>query len=1116
VGGSVTPEPFRYSYADNNVVTMAARLRAEISDRRARRLDIATGFLAVTAWAAVGPELERLDGLRLLLGKDYELVRATRAQDEADIGSLVAQALREDSEPPRLPELADAELVRSYLAFLERETTQVRAWRGDGFLHAKAYILDGSAGVGSANFTGNGLEHNRELVMWRQDDAVVRELRDWFEGYWNDRSSVDYKQELVDALRGTRFGGKEYTPYQVLVRVLAERYGLDAPPSLQEATFRLKWFQTDAVYRLIKLLSGPARGALLADAVGMGKTFMALGVIHHFLYQQRQTVQGKPVTLIVPASLRQTWERELDRYNLRWAVEMLHTQNLRAGFDVGPFTGADLVVIDEAHRLRGRGMWFEKVMELLDRSSADPRVLLLTAIPVNTGIDDLTTLLRVLTKNRRNVWAPEIPDFDRYLKRVERNEVDPYPVLDRSMVRRSRSDILAAYEERRQAGQFVEPVKLPERRLAHQDYAYSTDEAAGRMVFGAFARVVPSLRLAPYDLERFRRSPDGSPLDQASVPTSSLAGLYLSGLLKRFESSLRAIRISLRRLDRVLELFGRALADEPPRVLSLERQPELRHLVRAETDEDDDETGDLDPRWDELLAVLPSLPDAELYDLEAVADAIEADRAGVAELLAVLPPEDGDGKVAALLELLQRPVRSTRVGLVGKRVLVFTQFRDTAVYLGERLAHAALGGLAVIHGGTDSGRRASVARTFDPDAVGELEAAATGVEPPRVLVSTDVLAEGHNLQLAEAVVNFDLHWNPQVAVQRSGRVDRLNSPHRAVYLVSFLPEEGLEQHLGLARRLNERFALYKLLGLADEPVTRLSADQVTGVSFEQLRRLYQDEASVLDDIEKTFTLGSTDYMRQPLEIFLANQAREALEGIPIGVQSVKRLPRAWGQGPGVFVALAHGADDAKETFWRFYPRTPSGWGPPVIDDVEVFRAIVCSTTEPRAFIIEEGAPTGAGGIIDWDLLRRSAKEVADALTLRRSTAAVTRGASEGSSRVRAQLLSLCADLEVEELDPLLDRLEQVRVEDYDARPGYRPFRDRLRHAQRSDSPAERRDLLLELAARGKEMFGDPEPDDEIEPTEVQPGEMRLVAWEVLLEGDVQRPSAATQETLPEG
>src|SRR5579875_257375 len=172
------------------------------------------------------------------------------------------------------------------------------------------------------------------------------------------------------------------------------------------------------------------------------------------------------------------WTRELEDKGLLWACEILTMERLRHGFHPSRYGGADLVVIDEAHRLRGGGTWFHKAIDLVRAGERpeDKRVLLLTATPVNTGMADLVNLLRVLTKNQRSVWAPEIADFERHLKRVERGEADPFPVLDRSLVRRSRSDILRAQEEARAAGQHVEAVRLPERRLAHVDHGYGGRE----------------------------------------------------------------------------------------------------------------------------------------------------------------------------------------------------------------------------------------------------------------------------------------------------------------------------------------------------------------------------------------------------------------------------------------------------------------------------------------------------------------------------------------------------------------------------------------------------------------------------------------------------------------
>lgn len=212
-----------------------------------------------------------------------------------------------------------------------------------------------------------------------------------------------------------------------------------------------------------------------------------------------------------------------------------------------------------------------------------------------------------------------------------------------------------------------------------------------------------------------------------------------------------------------------------------------------------------------------------------------------------------------------------------------------------------------------------------------------------MLVATDVLAEGHNLQLAEAIVNFDLHWNPQVIVQRADRVDRLNSPHDKVYIYSFLPEEGLDAHLNLATTIDQRFGRIHFLGLGDEAVTEFTQDKQTR-TFEQIRRLYADDATVFDDMERTLMLGSTDFMRQPLEQFLRNAVQESVDQIPLGVQSVKTLPRDWQHGPRAFIAFRHDQAERGETVWRCYSDDSEKV---LADEGTMFRATVCGHREPR-------------------------------------------------------------------------------------------------------------------------------------------------------------------------
>lgn len=1131
-------DPLSLPYSDNEVAIVADRLRAEIAED-ADRLDVASGYFAPSVWSAVGDALDAIGRFRLLLGTDHELKALTPLQEAVNIEALVQAAIDRDTQPLGLVGPQEAVALAALIAFLERQRDAngeiVRLWRGDGFLHAKAYILDGSVGIGSANFTFNGLMRNRELVGWRQDRREVGEIRTWFERYWSHEDTVPYTDQLLEALRATPLVSETYEPYDVLIRTLAARYGGDLPPSLDAARFTLKWFQEDAVFRLVRLLNGPARGALLADAVGLGKTWMAVGVIHHYLYRQAEARRGvgKPVLLVVPASLQPMWQGMLEQHGLDWACQTITMQSLRSDLDVRPFAGADLIVIDEAHRLRGGGTWFQKAMDLLSAGGRpeQKRVLLLTATPVNTGMGDLTRLLQVLTKNRRDVWAPEIADFDKHLKRVEEGQSDPFPLLDRSLVRRSRSDILAAAGEALAAGIAVEPIQLPQRLPSHIEHTYDTAEEG---LFDTFASALRRLALAPYDVERYRgtgvdatpqqlelKEATGHPLpeDELLVRPGSLAALYAAGLLTRFQSSVPAIRRSLHRLDGVLKRFAEAISADPPRLLDLAGNPAVRRLVRDEAlglDRDSAEgttasaveglsDEELDAAWATEISSAPEVAKPEELRLDDIRAAIRHDRELIGDLIARLPSDEHDGKIDALIAAIERPWAQARrgaPGLEGQRILIFSQFRDTARYVHRRLSSdevaSRIGRSLLIDGGVPTEGRQAATAWFDPDRASEtVTSAMAGEEEPRILVSTDVLAEGHNLQLASVVINFDLHFNPQVAVQRAGRVDRLGSTHKRVSLVSMLPPEDLERHIGLLGRLDERFRRIHGLGLGDEQTMPLAAD-VQGQTLEQIRRLYQDDGSVLDDIERTWAFGSTDYMRQPLSSFLLGAGQERLGKIPIGVSSVKRLPRDWAHGPGVFLALAAPASSGqeRETYWRFYSDSDNA-SPPLRDDVAIFRAIACRHNETRA---ELSLRPDGPGVFDWELIARAATELAEELTLQRSQAEVSRGASERSRAIRTEIRAGAEDLDVPNLEDLLDRLLQVRAEDYDARSGWSNFQEARRGLKRAGTEGERFDAAVATVRAGLELFGPPvDEDGTAAPTDVAAADIQLVAYEALVE-----------------
>jgi hypothetical protein len=252
-------------------------------------------------------------------------------------------------------------------------------------------------------------------------------------------------------------------------------------------------------------------------------------------------------------------------------------------------------------------------------------------------------------------------------------------------------------------------------------------------------------------------------------------------------------------------------------------------------------------------------------------------------------------------------------------------------------------------------------------------------------------------------------------------------------------------------------------------------------------------------------------MRSPLTSFLHAAGLERLKSIPVGVSSVKKLPKDWKHGQGVFLCLATQTTAAgeRQTFWRFYPRSPTGFGPAMRDDVTIFRAIAAHPGEPRADLRDR--PAGPG-IFDWDLISRSAAELAEELNQASAQAELYRGASKKSNALRREVLGQTADLEEvpQGLDDLLDRLEQVRIEDYDARTKGSNFDRARRDLKTATSPSERFDAAARLATSALELLGRPVDDQATTVRDVRPEDLQLVSYEVLIAG-ASMPTPAAME-----
>lgn len=563
-------------------------------------------------------------------------------------------------------------------------------------------------------------------------------------------------------------------------------------------TFPLPSFQEAAVTRLRPILARRG-GAILADAVGLGKTYVSLALIEERLRT------GHGAVVVVPAATRSLWRGPLRRVERRAgggaSCRVVSHTKLSRGAAVRPLSGGGLVVVDEAHRFRNpdtrRYGALARLLaggETCTDAGVRPDVLLVTATPVNNSLDDLYHLLRLFLADAglRDVGVPslravfEVPGPDPAGIRAAVREV---------VVRRSRRMV-----EERFGSPAVDGVGAgAERRAA----------AGGENSPGRGTRFPD--RAAPV-IHRYRdaslaRCVEAIETLELAVYAGGAGPLVRLGLLKRLDSSRAAFVTSLRRLRELL----RAAADAA----------DAGRLLRPD---DRLAAGDADPFQLILVGVLAGPAPPEL-DLEALAASTRRDLGVVDALLRGLswsdlstaaglarppnrpptPPQTRTGsasdptepKAAALLTLLrERP---------DERVLVFTEYRDTAESLWRALAAhvrvARIDGSGAWLGGSPAGRRRVVER-FAP--VANRRRPGPDRERVDVLVATDVLAEGLNLQDARHVVSYDLPWNPVRLLQRIGRVDRLGSRHDTVVPHLFVPADGLDRVLQLTRRLRTK------------------------------------------------------------------------------------------------------------------------------------------------------------------------------------------------------------------------------------------------------------------------------------------------------------------------
>lgn len=936
-------------------------------------ISIVSAYFTIYAYHRLKSNLDGINNLRFLFGEptfiksmdpDKTNVRDFKIEDDKIVIPLES----------RLTQKTVAKECSEWI----KTRTEIRSMVKPNFLHGKMYHIHQESGIekaiaGSSNFTVNGLglggSKNIELNLIIDSDRDRQELKEWFDSIWNDQTGLveDVKEQVLKYLEQLYLENEpEFIYYKTLYHIfenylneqkrgglLNERTGFFD----SEIWDTLYDFQKDGVKGAInKILKH--NGCIIADSVGLGKTYEALAVIKYFELLNNRVLVVCPKKLTGNWTIYQASQNHVlnpfkkDRYNY---TVLYHTDMARVsghsaanGIDLENFNWSayDLVVIDESHHFRGnpveraredgslkmnRAKW---LMEKVIKSGAKTKVLMLSATPVNNSLRDLRNQISLITEGREDallecckikdigqtlknaqthftLWADHTKNPNRSMKQLlERLDSSFFKLLDELTIARSRKHIKGFYK--------IETVgKFPERNKPHSVYP----EIDLKNRFPSYDRI--NKQILEYKLSVFNPSAYVKPENQKKYEDMAatqvlnfkqtdrenfLIGMMKVNFLKRLESSIESFEISLDRIIQKIENLENKIND----FLKNRKDSQEESLESIEPDEDElEENGEDMEQWQVGKKLKFDLADINLH--EWLVD-LKKDKEALVGLLnnanAVTP--ERDAKLAVLKKLITEKVRKP-FNDNNKKVIVFTAFADTAMYLYKNIKgwcknelgmHSALvcgNYTQTTYGKTDydsillnfspvsknrSKMTSAVQRElFKTDIIQEID----------VLIATDCISEGQNLQDCDYLINYDIHWNPVRIIQRFGRIDRLGSVNATIQLVNFWPTKDLDNYINLKERVEARMALVDVTATGEDNV--LNTEQIEELITEDLKyrsrqlKKLKDEVLDLEDMDESVSL--TDFTLDDFRIELMNfieSNRKRLSDAPFGLYAVVLSP----------------------------------------------------------------------------------------------------------------------------------------------------------------------------------------------------------------------------------
>lgn len=952
------------------------------------KIDIATGYFEIGSLLNLDGKWQNLEKIRILMGDEV----SKRTQQAFVHGLQEINSKLDLSIEGEKDENDFLNGVPAIVDGIRNQNIECRIYRKKKF-HAKAYITHskfevvGSAAlVGSSNFTSPGMTQNVELNVQIKQEVQV--LQDWFEKHWNEAEDV-----TPEILKTIERHTQEFLPFEVYAKSLYEYFkGHELTESEWERDISkmypvLDQYQRDGYHALMKIASR-YNGAFLCDGVGLGKTFIGLMLIERLLM-----LENKRVVLIVPKAARKpVWEFTIKNYMPKVLNGFLpfriinHSDLTRSANPEIDWPEvlesikeqAEVIIIDEAHHFRNRNTErYRKMFEICDNK----QVFLLTATPINNSLLDIQHQIELfsreigdyfseaplgihslkghfmkLEKELQNALIGNVGGSDVTIDADEaKDTLAGDDLFNALIVQRSRSYVKDS--QRKTEGR---EVIFPERKPPIV-IDYSLKKTYGKLLTHleeAFNKDEPLLDLVIYYPLRHYIGQDEDIDPMAEGRQRQVVGLIRTLLLKRFESSRQAFEFSCE--DLLLKLLAFVRIHNEEICIRWERQHKdiLEHIKQHQTDRGriQDEDSDEDYLPEELLQKVEPLSNEE-FDVAAIIQKTLLDMDQLAVFIKDLLEikQSKDDKLENLVKNLnENPL------LKKNKVIIFTEYMTTAKYLFKELKSRGFEQVDEVDSSSKRDR-GEIINCFSPyyNGFSSQEIIEMGKDETRILISTDVLAEGLNLQDATFLINYDLHWNPVRLMQRIGRVDRRLNPEIEEKIVTDHPEyEDIREKVQYwnflpPNELNEVLSLY-------EKVTSktLRISKTFGIEGKKLLRPDDDYES-LNDFNQDYE-GSTTFLEK-----MHLEYQELIQNNPELLAKIQSLPLKVFSGKehispdakGVFfcyllpakdVTTEEWTEDAGFTKWYLYD---IGFDNIIDDSAELLEHIRCDIDTPKKQII---------------------------------------------------------------------------------------------------------------------------------------------------------------------